>query len=322
MLRASVGVMAYNEERNIGRLLEALTTQRLSDAVIVEVVVVSSGSTDRTDEITLEWSDRDPRVRLVRQEARRGKASAINLYLAHAAGDVFILESGDTLPAPDCVERLLGPFADPTVGMTGARPMPVDDPLTFMGFVVHMLWRLHHRLAMKTPKLGEMVAFRSFVRAIPPNTAVDEASIEAIVAEHGMSLCYVPGAIVNNKGASTVADFLRQRRRIYAGHLWLEREQEYEVSTKKVGGIVSVLLDDMDWSPRAVVWTAGGIFLEFWGRLLGMIDYYVLKRNPFAWDIAETTKNLGDRAGASTRTAGARERGARDSSTGQDGSGA
>ncbi|MFH1502974.1 MAG: glycosyltransferase [Candidatus Eisenbacteria bacterium] len=292
MLTASVGVMAYNEERNIGSLLEALTTQALRSVEISEIVVVSSGSTDRTDEITREWASRDDRISLVRQESREGKASAINIFLARATADIFILESGDTLPAPDCVERLLAPFADETVGMTGARPVPVDDENTFMGFVVHMLWRLHHRLAMKSAKLGEMVAFRSFVRAIPHDTAVDEASIEAIVAEHGRSLRYVPDAIVNNKGASNVGDFLRQRRRIYAGHLWLEREQEYEVSTKKVGGIVSVLLEDLEWTPRSLVWTAGGVFLEFVGRLLGMVDYHVFKRNPFAWDIAESTKSL------------------------------
>lgn len=293
MLKASVGVMAYNEEKNIGRLLEALTSQRLEKVEIAEIVVVSSGSTDRTDDIAREWTERDDRVRLIRQESREGKSAAINLFLEGAAGDVFILESGDTLPAPECVERLLEPFADDDVGMTGARPVPVDDPDTFMGFVVHMLWRLHHRLAMKTPKLGEMVAFRSFVRAIPPESAVDEASVEAVVAEHGMSLRYAPEAIVNNKGASNVRDFLSQRRRIYAGHLWLEREQEYEVSTKNVGGILSVLLEDLEWTPRSLVWTAGGVFLEFVGRLLGVIDYHVLKKNPYAWDIAESTKSLG-----------------------------
>lgn len=293
MLRASVGVMAYNEERNMGRLLEALTTQLLSEVEISEIIIVSSGSTDRTDDIAREWSDRDDRVTLIRQESREGKASAINLFLARADADVFILESGDTLPAPDCVEKLLAPFADDSVGMTGARPVPVDDPDTFMGFVVHMLWRLHHRLAMKSAKLGEMVAFRSFVRAIPHDSAVDEASVEAIVVEHGKSLKYVPDAIVNNKGASNVGDFLRQRRRIYAGHLWLEREQEYEVSTKKVGGIVSVLLEDLEWTPRSLLWTAGGVFLEFVGRVLGMIDYHVFKKNPYAWDIAESTKSLG-----------------------------
>jgi len=292
VLTASIGVMAYNEERNIGKLLDALVAQRLEGVEIREIVVVSSGSTDGTDAVVRARARDDGRIKLIQQDRREGKASAINMFLAEADADVFVLESGDTLPAVDCVEKLLAPFEDASVGMTGARPMPVDDPETFMGFVVHMLWRLHHRLALKSPKLGEMVAFRSFVREIPRESAVDEASIEAIVVARETDLRYVPEALVYNKGASSVRDFLKQRRRIYAGHLWLEREQEYKVSTKNVGGILSVLLEELEMRPRALLWTAGGVFLEFWGRMLGVFDYHVLKKNPYTWDIAESTKTL------------------------------
>lgn len=292
MLKASVGIMAYNEARNIGRLLEALASQRLSEVSVARIVVVSSGSMDGTDEIVAEWAKRDGRIELVRQATREGKSAAINVFLEKAEGDVFVLESGDTVPAPDCVERLVAPFEDPDVGMTGARPMPVDDPARFMGFVVHMLWRLHHELALSSPKLGEMVAFRSFVRSIPRESAVDEASIEAIVVAAGRKLRYVPEAVVWNKGASSVRDFLKQRRRIYAGHLWLSRFQDYDVSTRRVGGIAAVLLRDLDWRPRALLWTAGGVLLEFIGRALGTFDFHVLKRNPHTWDVAESTKSL------------------------------
>ena len=309
MLTASVGVMAYNEEQNIGKLLEALTNQRLDVVDIRQIFVVSSGSTDGTDDIVREWAARDDRISLIRQESRQGKASAINLFLDAAEADVFVLESGDTIPAPDCVERMLAPFDDPRVGMSGGRPMPVDDDGTFMGFVVHMLWRLHHMLALKHPKLGEMVAFRSVVRSIPPDTAVDEASIEAIVVEQGLTLAYAPDALIYNKGASTVSDFLKQRRRIYAGHIWLSKVQSYEVSTKKVGGILSVLLEDLKPSPRTLLWTLGGVFLEFVGRLLGTIDFYVLKKNPYTWEVSESTKSLDAPA---THDAGARGAGAVD----------
>ena len=305
MLTASVGVMAYNEEQNIGKLLEALTNQRLDGVDIRQIFVVSSGSTDGTDDIVREWAARDDRISLIRQESRQGKASAINLFLDAAEADVFVLESGDTIPAPDCVERMLAPFDDPHVGMSGGRPMPVDDDGTFMGFVVHMLWRLHHMLALKHPKLGEMVAFRSVVRSIPPDTAVDEASIEAIVVEQGLTLAYAPDALIYNKGASTVSDFLKQRRRIYAGHIWLSKVQSYEVSTKKVGGILSVLLEDLKPSPRSLLWTLGGVFLEFVGRLLGTIDFYVLKKNPYTWEVSESTKSLDAPATHDSETRGA-----------------
>jgi cellulose synthase/poly-beta-1,6-N-acetylglucosamine synthase-like glycosyltransferase len=284
--------MAYNEERNIGRLLRALVEQRLSRAEIIEIFVVSSGSTDGTDGIVAEWEGRDPRITLIRQASRRGKASAINLFLERATGDVFVLESGDTVPAEDCVERLVAPFEDPGVGMTGARPVPVDDESTFMGFVVHMLWRLHHKLALRHPKLGEMVAFRNFVTSIPTDTAVDEASIEAIVVQRGLRLAYASDAVVRNKGASTVGDFLRQRRRIYAGHLWLEANESYEVSTKNVGGILDVLFEDLEWRPRTLLFTAGGVFLEFLGRMLGVFDYHIRGRNPYTWAVSESTKDL------------------------------
>ena len=47
----SIGIMAYNEERNIGKLLNILLNQRLKTTHISEIVVVSSGSTDKTDSI-------------------------------------------------------------------------------------------------------------------------------------------------------------------------------------------------------------------------------------------------------------------------------
>ena len=98
MTVVSIGVMAYNEESNVGRLLEHLSGASAPDAEIAEIIVVSSGSTDGTDGIVEEWEKKDPRVRLIREEERRGKASAINLFLSEARGDILILESADTLP--------------------------------------------------------------------------------------------------------------------------------------------------------------------------------------------------------------------------------
>ena len=47
----SVGIMAFNEEKNIGRLLKAILSQKLNQIKITEIIVVSDGSTDKTDEI-------------------------------------------------------------------------------------------------------------------------------------------------------------------------------------------------------------------------------------------------------------------------------
>lgn len=292
MIRCSIGILAYNEEANIARLLEALRRQRCVVCAVESVIVVASGCTDRTEAFVREQMKEDERIRLLVQARREGKASAINLFLSEASGEVFVLISGDTIPEEETVERLVVPFLDPEVGMTGGRPVPVNREDSFMGFTTHLLWRLHHRIALQHPKLGEMIAFRSSVREIPPDTAVDEASIEAQVTAAGFRLRYVADAVVRNKGPENVKDFLRQRRRIAAGHLYLQRTRGYAVSTSSPRKILALLLGDVRWRPRELGWTAGAVLLEAWARLLGRYDYSVRKRNPFIWEIASSTKKL------------------------------
>ena len=81
----------------------------------------------------------DPRIKLLVQEKREGKASAINLFMQHASEKVLVLCSADLLPAGEVIEQL-GPAGRPEIGMISCRPVPVNDPKTFMGFGVHLLW--------------------------------------------------------------------------------------------------------------------------------------------------------------------------------------
>ena len=71
----SVGVFAYNEEKNISNLLVALLEQRTEKVHIDEIIVISSGSLDKTDSIVKEFSQKDERVILKKQEQRYLKMS-------------------------------------------------------------------------------------------------------------------------------------------------------------------------------------------------------------------------------------------------------
>ncbi len=290
-IRCSIGIMAYNEERNIGRLLEAVTTQRTATAEIVEIVVVTSGCTDGTEAIVRSWAERDPRIRLLTQAKREGKASAVNLFISQTRETVLLVCSADLLPAPDTIERVVIPFADPDVAMTTCRPVPVNDPSCFMGFAAHMLWNLHHQINLVDFKAGELIAFRKIFVKIPHRTAVDEASVESVIRGQGYGVRYVGTAVTYNKGPDTVRDFLSQRRRIYAGHLTLRDGVGYRVATLSGLRILRILLHHMDWSPRAFLWTWAVVLLEVYGRLLGRRDYR-LRRDHSVWEIATTTKEL------------------------------
>ena len=292
MVKCSLGIFAYNEEKNINQLLQAIENQDLNQVSIEEVIVVSSNSTDRTDDIVREYAKKNPKIRLIVQEERKGKSSAINLFLNEAKGDVFIIESGDTIPAKNTIEKLVLPFLYKRIGMTGGRPEPINNPRSFIGYAVCMLWRLHHKMAMISPKLGEMVAFRNLVKKIPEHSAVDEASIEAIIKSYGLEKRYVPEAIIHNKGPENVSDFLSQRRRIYTGHLWLQKNQNYTVVSQNSGLIVKLTLKEFSFDIVKDLKIIFTIFLEVLGRFLGWYDYKILKKNPYKWKIASSTKDL------------------------------
>jgi len=292
--------MAHNEEANIGRLLEAVFSQRMKNVTVTEIVVVASGCTDNTEAIVCDWAKRDRRIRLLVQEKRTGKASAINEYLPQAREKILVLCSADLLPEADAIEQLVAPLIDPEVGMTSSRPVPVNDPERFMGFAAHMLWDLHHRINLISFKAGEMCAFRKIFERIPYHTAVDEASIEPVVRGQGYRVQYVPTAVVYNKGPETVADFLSQRRRIYAGHLAVRDTLGYSVSTMSVRRILATLLRDLDLRPLHFFWTWAVVGLEAYGRMLGLRDYKK-RRDHRVWEIATTTKQLNMLAKSSTK---------------------
>jgi biofilm PGA synthesis N-glycosyltransferase PgaC len=272
-IRCSLGIIAYNEEANIGRLLEAVVTQRMTSVALTEIIIVASGCTDHTEAIVTEWAGRDPRVRLLTQAQREGKASAVNYFLSNACERIVLVCSADVLPANDTIEQLVAPFTNLELALTSSRPVPVNDPSFFMGFAAHLLWNLHHQINLIDFKAGELIAFRKIFERIPYRTAVDEASIESLIHAQGYQVRYVGTAITHNKGPETVKDFLLQRRRIHSGRLALRAGVGYRVATLSGMRILRLVVRHLDWHPRAFMWTCAVALLEAYGRFLGRYDY-------------------------------------------------
>jgi len=294
-LKCSIGIIVYNEEANIGKLLDALLSQELHQVQIKEIIVVSSACIDGTDNIVKKYGSKNKKIKLITEPERRGKSSAINKFIAASKSDLLIIESGDTIPAKDTVEKLIIPFKESEIGMTGGRPKPENDPRTFIGYSVNLLWNLHHEMALISPKLGEMITFRRIFEQIPDESAVDEASIEAIMRDNGLKLKYIPDAIIHNKGPENIKDFIIQRRRIESGHLWLKQMQKYSVSSQNSGLLLNLALNEIKRNPGKIFFMIGTAIIEIWSRFLGWFDFKIKKKNPFKWDIADSTKKLDHR---------------------------
>lgn len=289
-IRCSVGITVYNEEKNIGNLMRALLDQHLHRVEIAEIIVVASACTDQTVPIVRAYMEQDARIKLIEQERREGKTSALNLFLAAATTDICVVESGDTIPQEYAVEHMVRMFADPNVGMVGAQKVAVNTPDHIVGLLSHLRLRMEHTLCLEIPRLGEMIAFRKTFDRIPPDIAMDEAFVEAIVVQKGLNVRYAPDAVVYSTGPDTIPDFVRQRRRNHAGHLYLKHKYGYAVSSIQNRRVLRVALNEV-WGVVRLLWVLFLLaLLEGWSRLLGWYDFAIRRERHVVWDMAWTQK--------------------------------
>jgi cellulose synthase/poly-beta-1,6-N-acetylglucosamine synthase-like glycosyltransferase len=113
----TVIIPAFNEERRIGLKLRNVLAQDYP-ADKLQIIVVSDGSTDRTESIAAEHSER---VIVIRTAGRQGKSLAQNQAVAHAGGEILVLTDMAAMMAPDCVYKLVAAFADERVGCVTSR---------------------------------------------------------------------------------------------------------------------------------------------------------------------------------------------------------
>jgi dolichol-phosphate mannosyltransferase len=103
---------------------------------------------------------------------------------------------------------------------------------------------------------------------------------------NGFKGIYVPNAIVYNHGPDNLSDLIKQRRRIYAGHVELNRKKNYDVPTLSNIKILNALKK----INHNRIKTFLCIVIEAYSRFLGWTDYYFLNKKHIVWEISESTK--------------------------------
>jgi cellulose synthase/poly-beta-1,6-N-acetylglucosamine synthase-like glycosyltransferase len=107
-------IPAYNEERHLEtKIRNTLSGNYPQD--LLEVLVVSDASTDRTNEIAAGFEDAG--VRLIVQERRRGKTAGLNRAMTVATGSLVVFTDANAIYPADAIENLVAYFDDPRVGL-------------------------------------------------------------------------------------------------------------------------------------------------------------------------------------------------------------
>ncbi|MFP4171011.1 MAG: glycosyltransferase [Methanomassiliicoccales archaeon] len=291
MVLITVGVCAYNEGNNIYRCLESIVDQS-TEHHIYEIITVSGGSTDDTDQIVSDFSERDDRVLLVRQEERRGKSAAVNEVIARAKGEVIVLVNADNQLMEGSFSQLLEPLSDPSVGMVGGRPVPTNSWDGVAGFATNLLWDMHHRISLRTPKTGELIAFRNLEFRIPEGVNTDEDWIRMEMENRGYRVVYAPGAMVVNKGPDTISDFLSQRIRVNIGEKYMKKRFDFQVPTGENHLVFQSFVESIRGTGGPLHKIVLAASLELLSRAYASLHVALGRGDPYIWRMVESTKSL------------------------------
>ncbi|MFN2586689.1 MAG: glycosyltransferase family 2 protein [Actinomycetota bacterium] len=117
---------AFNEEENIGGVLEEALAVLPRFADEFEVIVVDDGSSDGTGEVVREYARGDERIRLVTHEVNRGYGEALRSGLNAARGDAVFFTDADRQFHLDDIARLLAAY--PTSPFVVGYRLKRSDP--------------------------------------------------------------------------------------------------------------------------------------------------------------------------------------------------
>lgn len=211
-------ISAYNEEEVLERKLEnAVALDYPKDRL--EIVVVSDGSTDRTAEIARSFAERG--VVLHEYTVNRGKNLALNESMPRAKGDVIVFTDANGMYEPDAMQKLVQPFADPTVGSVCGELVYKNFNENTIAEGYNRYWELDQMQKRMESDLGTLLGANGSIFGVRaslcrpiPNDVCNDMVQPIWVGAAGHQCLYEPSALSIEAGSKDLDDEIKRRSRI------------------------------------------------------------------------------------------------------------
>ena len=182
---------------------------------LLEIIFVSDGSTDGTDEIIKQYTDK--RIKLIRQEGRLGKTSALNLAIPQAQGELIVFSDANAMYQPDAIQKLVRNFASPEVGYVVGAAIYTDGDTNSAAASENSYWQYELAIKKMESDLHSVVGGDGAIYAIRKELyeKLDEKDINDFVnplqiIAKGSRGIFEPEAICLEE---TAGDFKKEARR-------------------------------------------------------------------------------------------------------------
>jgi cellulose synthase/poly-beta-1,6-N-acetylglucosamine synthase-like glycosyltransferase len=217
-------IAAHNEAAHIGATLER-HLGAFYPASRRQIIVVSDGSTDGTDDIVRAFASRG--VCLLRQEPRRGKTAALNLAVGHATGSILIFSDANSLFAPDALRRLVSNFGDPSVGYVTGRLIYAESAVSASGVGCRLYMGYENALRRAETRFGSVIGVNGGIDALRAelyrpmrDDQLPDFVLPLRVAERGHRVVYDSSACASEEALATSRQEYRMRVRVALRAWW------------------------------------------------------------------------------------------------------
>jgi glycosyltransferase involved in cell wall biosynthesis len=127
----SIVVPAYNEERTIGEVLKRVAALGLA----TEILVVDDGSADGTVQLVRSLEGELNGLRLLAQDANRGKGAAVRAGIEASTGDIVVIQDADLEYDPADIPTLLRPLKEGVADVVYGTRLRGGEPQR-----AHLFW--------------------------------------------------------------------------------------------------------------------------------------------------------------------------------------
>lgn len=217
-------IAAYNEERDIEKTIKNKLELDYPKEKL-EIIVISDESTDDTDALVRRYEGE--MVRLIRQEPRAGKTSALNMAVPQAKGEIIAFSDANSLWARNALQNLVKNFNDPEVGYVTGKMVYGNPDGSMVGDGCTAYMKYENLLREFETKVGSVVGVDGGIDAVRKslyqpmkNDQLPDFVLPLKVAEQGYRVVYEPLAILTEHALKDAKDEYKMRVRVSLRALW------------------------------------------------------------------------------------------------------
>jgi len=217
----TVLIAAYNEASVLREKLEnCLELDYPPD--LLDIVVVSDGSTDDTENIVKEFASRG--IRLLVNPQNKGKATALNNGIENITSSIVVLSDANVMYQRDGIRNLVRHFADDSIGAVSGKVVLLNEGLSYSEgedayyAVEHNIQQLESNTGDLIGADGAMYALRKeLYRPLQPDTLLDDFVLSMGVIQQHKRLIFDPQALGFEKNIAEIDSEFNRKVRIVAG---------------------------------------------------------------------------------------------------------